>query len=277
MVTPPLLIFTDMDGTLLDHYSYSHQPAAATLALLKSLDIPVIANTSKTFSELLALRESMGNTDPFIAENGAAVYLPKSQWPESTEHDSELDDYRVKEFCPPRAHWQVLIQSVATEFPGEFCTFMDGGIEAIMEWTGLDEKSARLAADRRYGEPVRWLGTPGRAKEFTDRLHQLGAQVLKGGRFLHVAGKSDKGLAMQWLARLYGNPPTMAAGDGPNDIAMLDSADFALVVKSAANPAPKLLISKSRLDSGNLIYSEACGPEGWVEGVTAILEKLEIK
>jgi len=277
MTNTPLLIFTDMDGTLLDHFSYSHLPAAATLQKLKGLGIPVIANTSKTFAELLELRKTIGNTDAFIAENGAAVYLPKNQWPGVSGHDAELDDYWVKEFCLPRAHWQKLVHSIAPDFPGEFSTFMEGGIDAIMKWTGLDEKSARLAADRRYGEPVRWLGTEQRAKEFCAKLHQLGAQVLQGGRFMHVAGTSDKGQAMLWLATLYDNPVTLAAGDGSNDIAMLNQADFALVVKSPVNPAPKLHDSQNRLDSGNLIYSRACGPEGWAEGVAMFLEKLDIK
>ena len=276
MIIPPLLIFTDMDGTLLDHFSYSHQPAAKTLAHLKSLGIPVIANTSKTFAELLDLRISIDNDDAFIAENGAAIYLPKEQWASAPEHDTELDEFWVKEFCPPRSHWQAIIQSITPEFDGEFSTFMEGGIDAIMEWTGLDKDRAQQAADRRYGEPVRWLGSDERAKEFTTRLQQLGAQVLLGGRFMHVAGASDKGRAMHWLADLYGNPPTLAAGDGNNDIAMLDGADFSLVVKSPVNSAPKLRDSQERVNSGNLIYSEACGPEGWAEGITAFVEKLKI-
>jgi len=276
MNTPPLLIFTDMDGTLLDHFSYSHQPAAKTLTKLKSLGIPVIANTSKTFSELIDLRVSIDNSDPFIIENGAAIYLPKKQWPSAPEHDAELDDYWVKEFCPPRSHWQTIIQSISAEFDGEFSTFMEGGIDAIMEWTGLDRQRAQQAADRRYGEPVRWLGSDDRATEFTARLQQHGAQVLKGGRFMHVAGASDKGRAMQWLAHLYGDPPLLAAGDGNNDIAMLESAYFSLIVKSPVNPAPKLHNSQERVNSGSLVYSEACGPEGWAEGIKVFLEKLKI-
>lgn len=277
MTSPPLLIFTDMDGTLLDHFSYSHQPAAATLQKLKALGIPVIANTSKTFSELLALRKAIGNTDTFIAENGAAIYLPKNKWPDFSGYDAELDEFRIKEFCLPRAHWQKLIKSIASEFAGEFSSFAEGGIDAIMEWTGLDEENARMAADRRYGEPVRWFGTEQRAREFKSQLTKMGATVLQGGRFIHVSGNSDKGRSMQWLSKLYGNPPTLAAGDGDNDIAMLDAADFALVIKSPVNPAPKLHNSQGRLDSGNLIYSRACGPEGWAEGVAAFLEKLQIK
>ncbi len=70
--------------------------------------------------------------------------------------------------------------------------------------------------------------------------------------------------------------PLLAAGDGNNDIAMLESAYFSLIVKSPVNPAPKLHNSQERVNSGSLVYSEACGPEGWAEGIKVFLEKLKI-
>lgn len=309
MKTPPLLVFTDMDGSLLDHYSYSHQPADAMLKKLEDQGIPVIANTSKTFDELIELRRSINNRHPLIAENGAVVYLPKALFAGAPAECTDFGDYWVKEFCPPRSRWQSIINSLTEEFSGEFSTFEQGGIDAIIEWTGLSEKQARLAAQRRYGEPVRWFGSDERAELFIARLRDLGASVLQGGRFIHVSGQSDKGLAMQWLAALYmknmqSEPrvATLAIGDGPNDIAMLEVADFALIIRSPANPAPKLLRLKDRetlgaipssesgsesesgprstgesqdqQDRSNVIISKAYGPEGWAEGVAAILTKL---
>lgn len=278
---PSLLIFTDLDGSLLDHYTYSHQAAEETLRQLDSLQIPVVANTSKTFAELLEIRSRLGNTSAFIAENGAAIYLPKAEFPEQPEGASDYGDYWVKDFCPPRKHWQQLIKEVRDVFDGEFSTFTQGGIPSIMEWTGLSEDQAKLAEQRQYGEPVRWLGSQSRAEDFSSRLNELGAHVLVGGRFLHVSGPSDKGRAMNWLAdyyrSLYGSKiPTLAIGDGGNDIAMLDAADYALIIKSPVNPAPKLLDQEQRVNSQTLLYSEACGPEGWAEGVNKFLSELSI-
>ena len=42
------LIFTDLDGSLLDHHSYSFAPAVPLLAELDALGIPVIPITGKT-------------------------------------------------------------------------------------------------------------------------------------------------------------------------------------------------------------------------------------
>ena len=44
----PLLVFTDLDGTLLDHHSYSHAAALPGLERLRGLEVPVIPVTSKT-------------------------------------------------------------------------------------------------------------------------------------------------------------------------------------------------------------------------------------
>ena len=68
-----VLIFSDLDGTLLDHHTYSFAPALSMLQKLRSANIPVIPNTSKTFAELTELTQQIGLDGPFIVENGAAV------------------------------------------------------------------------------------------------------------------------------------------------------------------------------------------------------------
>ena len=45
-------IFTDLDGTLLDHDTYSWAPAAPAIERIKKLGIPLIAISSKTLAEL---------------------------------------------------------------------------------------------------------------------------------------------------------------------------------------------------------------------------------
>ena len=75
---PIKLIFTDMDGSLLDHHSYSFKPAVEMLDKLEIQGIPVIPITSKTKAELLPLRKQLNNSHPFIVENGAAIYIPRN-------------------------------------------------------------------------------------------------------------------------------------------------------------------------------------------------------
>ena len=66
-------IVTDLDGTLMDE-NYDISPAKNTLNLLAELNIPVIPCTSKTASEVRYFRKENELFDPFIVENGSAVY-----------------------------------------------------------------------------------------------------------------------------------------------------------------------------------------------------------
>ncbi|HAD31440.1 MAG TPA: mannosyl-3-phosphoglycerate phosphatase, partial [Methylophaga sp.] len=57
----------------------------------------------------------------------------------------------------------------------------------IIAMTGLDVHAAARAARRQYGEALAWHGNPGKQKQFIEEVRKRGAQVLIGGRFLHVS------------------------------------------------------------------------------------------
>ena len=66
-------VVTDVDGTLMDH-SYDLTPAKETIKSLQELSIPVILCTSKTAAEVKVIRKQLDLKDPYIVENGAAIY-----------------------------------------------------------------------------------------------------------------------------------------------------------------------------------------------------------
>ena len=267
-MTKKFIVFTDMDGTLLDHYNYSFDAAVPMLKKLESLDIPVIANTSKTRVELEALRENIGNTHPFISENGAAVNIPLNYFPYSINDVSTTEKYLVKSFVEPRDHWRKIISEIEQDYGGAFLTFTEMGILDIMQATGLDKEAARMAMQREFGEPVKWIGDEDRLLNFIAALEQHGAHILKGGRFIHVSGKCDKGIALNWLTDIYTDsvrPKTIALGDSNNDIAMLEAADYSVIVKSPSHDTP---VIKSK---ENIIITKECGPAGWAEALEKIL------
>ena len=70
------VIYTDLDGTLLDHDTYSADEAKEVLSDLAGRKVPVIPATSKTFAEVAHFRDQMSMDHAFIVENGAAVYVP---------------------------------------------------------------------------------------------------------------------------------------------------------------------------------------------------------
>ena len=66
-------VVTDLDGTLMDHH-YDWSVAMDAIRCLQRHGIPLIPCTSKTAEEVLSFRESADLHDPFIVENGGAIY-----------------------------------------------------------------------------------------------------------------------------------------------------------------------------------------------------------
>ncbi len=64
------VVFTDLDGTLLDHNDYSFSAAEPALERLQQLAVPWVLNTSKTRAELMSLKQRLNNPWPLIVEVG---------------------------------------------------------------------------------------------------------------------------------------------------------------------------------------------------------------
>ncbi|MEX0614768.1 MAG: HAD-IIB family hydrolase, partial [Methylophaga sp.] len=272
-VASDLLIFTDLDGSLLDHHHYRHDEADELLSQLAENAIPVIPASSKTHSEIERLRHSLNNTEPFICENGAAICIPVGYFADQPAETVVEQQYWLKTFVKPRQHWLDIISTLKPQFGIDFTGFADAGIDGIIDMTGLDVHAAARAAHREYGEAIAWHGSPARQKLFIEALQKAGAQVLQGGRFLHVSGACDKGQALNWLLQQYQhfypqkNWQTLAIGDSDNDIAMLQQADLALLIPSPVHGLPPL---KQR---PGIYIAPHTGPRGWAAGVQEIIEQ----
>ena len=270
------LVFTDLDGSLLDHHSYQFDEARPMLRRLDELAVPVIPTSSKTRVEIEALRRLMDNVHPFIVENGAAIYIPKGYFDEPPSDTVDAGAYRVKTFSPGRDHWLSLLAELESEFSGEFQSFAQLGSSGIAVLTGLSPEDAEDANTRDFSEPIHWQGSEHRREEFVAALVARDANPLQGGRFLTLSGDCDKGRALCWLRQVYAGRPgkavgqrgmrDLAIGDSGNDVAMLEAAQTALVVRSPVHDYPKLNTT------GDVIYSTEYGPAGWAQGVSQWLQ-----
>jgi mannosyl-3-phosphoglycerate phosphatase len=268
------LVFTDLDGSLLDHHSYSFQDALPQLHKLEQLNIPVIAASSKTRREIEQLRRELDNGHPFIVENGAAVFIPRGYVDHQPAGTIACEDYWVHELSQTRAEWLAVLGELRREFAGEFDNFFRAGTPGIARMTGLPESQAALANQREYSEPVLWQGSEERRREFVAALRVRGATALQGGRFLGVSGDCDKGRALRWLREVYlqampgRSCQDLAIGDSGNDRAMLEAAGTALLIRSPVHDFPALTRDRG------VIRSTRYGPAGWAEGVELWLRDL---
>lgn len=265
------LIYTDLDGTLLDHDNYSFSAALPTLIALLEKGHFVMPNTSKTASELIEFRRQVPLDTPFIVENGAAVYVPLDFYPTPPSGTEIKGNYWRKTFCKERGYWLTLLNEYAKDFAHLYTGFSEMSVADIAELTSLSEADAALAARREFGEPLLWKGNDQQLTQFTQVMKQAGASILQGGRFVHVCGSCDKGSALTWLSGWFAQISTdtefttVALGDSGNDTAMLEKADIAIQIKAHGRPFPK--INKKQ----NLYQSTLYGPEGWAEILSSLI------
>lgn len=247
-----IAVFTDLDGTLLDHHDYSFGPVLPVMKSLRELHVPVMANTSKTRAEWLHMRSDFQNEEAFVVENGSAIIFP---------------DGESVVFGERRERILEVLESFRSSY--RFEGFSDWTVSGVMAATGLDEESAERSARREFSEPLIWQGGEDEKMTFREALNDAGLHTLEGGRFLHVLGQTDKGKALSYLReRDLAGSYIVALGDGQNDCAMLEAADLGIAI---ASPTGRRLEFP---EGKNVIYSEAQGPLGWVETMAPILEKI---
>jgi len=270
-----IMLFTDLDGSLLNHFDYNFDAAVPLIRELQNNGTPVIPNTSKTANEIALICSEVGLSDGFICENGAAVYLPKTLSVSPEDDFDDCGDYWRKAFVQPRSHWQAILATVPEHLTDCFKSFAELGVSGIMEATGLPEENALLSSQRQFNEPLMWLGSEAEKTEFIEFMEDKGATLLQGGRFLHVGGNCDKSTAMNWYAAYFKHQKgitedisTIAIGDSGNDIAMLEAATAAVVVKAPEKPYPEITKDSA------VFYTQAIAPEGWDEGVRAAINAL---
>lgn len=270
-----ILIFTDLDGTLLDHDTYSWSAALPALENAAEHGVPVIPCTSKTFDECLKAQRDIGLGGPFIFENGAGIALPKTLFRKPFQQDgAELEGFWLCSLGVPYAKIRHALMGLRQVKHYQFRGFGDMTTEQISDCTGLDRHSAQLANLRRFSEPLLWLDNAKSFDAFAQDIEQLGLTLTRGGRFIHVAGPTDKGKAMVWLARRYEyklgeKPRVIALGDSKNDLAMLTAADIAVIIRPLHNAPLEL---RPRGPQQQVLTTELIGPAGWNQAINSLLE-----
>lgn len=258
----PLLVFTDVDGTLCDNHTGEWHDAADWLARLQQHHIPVILCSSKTAAEMTDLQKTLGLQGlPFIAENGGVVQLDDS-WQEDENYP------RIITGSPHDEITQVLSQ-LRHKNGWKFTTFNELDEHVLAELTGLTVAQASLARLQEASETLIWRDSDEQMAAFDTALTQLGLRLVQGARFWHVLDeRAGKDQAVNWLTRRYHHYTgkryfTLGLGDGPNDAPLLDSVDYAIVVKGLYREGVQL-----RKDKPERVYrTQQEGAAGWREGL----------
>ncbi len=259
MPSPSHIVFSDLDGTLLDHDTYSYAPALPALEGLKARGIPVVLASSKTAAEIAPLRGALGLAHcPAIVENGAGVLAAHAD-----------ADAGAAEYARLRACLDDLPAALRAQYRG----FGDWSDQQVSDKTGLPLAQARLARVRAFSEPGLWSGDAAGRAAFLAALSAMGVHAKQGGRYLTLSFGGTKADRMGEVVALFavavGDAPTVIAlGDAPNDIEMLQAADIGVVIANAhAAPLPSL----AGEGQGAILRSTKFGPDGWNEMIQRVV------
>lgn len=269
-----LLIFTDLDGTLLDHDTYDFSPALPALETLRNSQVPLILCSSKTFAEMQYWRKALDLTHPFIAENGGALFVPKNYFAQLIEAAAERDGHGLILTGVNYSTLRTALGEIAKRAGLPLIGFGDLTVEQIAARTGLRFEQALLAKMRDADEPF-FIDREFDEKE-VERLKTevwcKGLRVTRGGRFLHLTGDGDKGTAALRLIQLYQaawQQPirTVGLGDSLNDLPLLQTVDVPILVRKKNGELDENVLAQVKAE-----ITMKAGPAGWNEAVFALLQ-----
>ncbi len=189
------IVFTDLDGTLLDD-RYDLPQAAYMCNELLTRGVLTVPASSKTKAELSELKALLNYDAPLISENGAGIiwpkYLQNALAVLSDKHESNLS---YQQICD-------VLQGMRDAHKFQFSGFNDLSAEEVAQATGLDVHAAALAKQRLASEPITWSDSPVRLADFRAQLLAHGLVMQAGGRFIHIMNATDKGRAARRLMQV---------------------------------------------------------------------------
>jgi len=274
---PQLIIYTDLDGTLLDFETYSYQVVEDTVRKLNQQQIPLVFCSSKTRVEQEVYRNALHVFHPFITENGSAVFIPSQYFQENFKEVvqeytlTHRDGYTVVELGVATTYIRQIIAEAREKTGCAVKGYADLSLERVCQITGLSQQAATLAATREYSETLLEGDFESPAfEDFQMHLKEKGLQCVSGGKFYTIMGlQSDKGKAIRLLnlfySQKYEHIQTIGLGDSTNDIPLFEAVAQPFLVKKPGNYWQNI---------GNIAVQkvDAIGPEGWNQVVLKMLD-----
>lgn len=268
MSQPAYIVFTDLDGTLLDHDTYACDEALPGLQLLQDHNIPLVFCSAKTRVEQMFYREKLQVHDPFIVENGAAVVVRQNYFDQPHPFTKTGEGFQFLELGKPYAEIRKILVDVRTELNLPLKGYGDLTVDEVIQLTGLDPEAASRAMQREYEETVVTQLNDADRERLRLALKQRKVSMISGARFTSVSTANDKGRAANALTGMFrrerGQVITVGIGDSWNDAPLLAVMDIPLLVQRPGGAWASLPVEGIRQVKG-------IGPKGWTQAMQMLV------
>lgn len=266
-----IVIFTDLDGTLLHNETFKFENIRQYIKNLLSKNISLIPNSSKTKTEILNFCHELEEEIPFIVENGAAIHNLDLVHPKiKVKNNSLVFSRSLPEIL------KLFEKNIPIDFQKRCFFLKDMSSIEQMKILGLNKKYLPFALNRDYSIPLVFEGSKEIVNEFTSLLKEIGMKLHEGGRIYNICDDCSKGKAMITLIEKLKNEfdfnsHTIVVGDSPNDISMLNVSDQPCII-----PLPNKK-NLCHLKDKKIIRATQTAPQGWEEVVRASLKKINFE
>jgi len=254
------IVFTDLDGTLLDPITYSYNQSLNAVNLLQTKGVPLIFCSAKTRAEQEAYRRKLGIRDPFIVENGGAIFIPENYFSFPFDFHKVTPGYTIIQLGTPYEQIREVLKRIERETGITIKGFGDMNVEEIAKDSGLSLEFAALAKQREYDETFKLEGDKMSRNLALNKIKDAGLNYTSGGRYYDAVKGNDKGKATRILTRLFGQEfgdvQTIGIGDSQNDLPMLAAVDIPVLVQKPNRLWEEIDLTAIRKVPG-------VGPEGW--------------
>ena len=259
-----IVIFTDLDGSLLHRDTFQFDSIKDYIKSLVNQGVIIIPNSSKTEKEIEKFSMELGVTVPYISENGSAIHrlnLINPNFPNkiilSREKEELLKIFNSKVPDKIRSKCHLILKMSKKKQEQIF---------------GQKDDKLRDVLSRNYTLPLLFNGEKKEKNKLLKILNNNSLTLQEGGRVSNLCDNVNKVKSMNKVVKILKKTEdkikTIAVGDNYNDLDMLKNSDVPCLV---FNDQFKL----DQINIDNLEFSNKPSPEGWADVIKKALAKLK--
>lgn len=265
------LIFTGLDGAMIGSNPSELKEVLPAIELLRSRNIPLIAITTRTADEILPTLHTLDYEDPFIVEDGGAIYIPNGSIKISFNYKKTVGQWKVIQLG---ADHQLILEKIAS-------LRQDQGFN-LVGYSELNGNKAPIAAElppeeiqaakkRQHSEPVIFQGDSEELERLKDALEKLQMRITPRGDHFILTGDHDEGSAIRFLTQLYREEypdksiVSIGLGDDRQDIPLLYAVDEPVLVRKPDGGFDESVGKRG------LRFTRDAGPSGWNQAIIALV------
>lgn len=265
------LVFTGLDGSMFDSASSDIKEISPALKLLRDCKIPLIATTDKTAEEVLAILQVFNMGDPFIVENGGAIYIPEDAFTITFNYQKTVDHYRVIELGIQHDLVLEQIVKLREEMGYNIIGLSEMSPEQASKLGTFTLEDIRTARMRQYSEPVIVEGEPDEQQRMNAEIERMNLRIGPRANHLMITGDHDEGSAVRFLVQLYREEfadrqiTTIGLGDDRLNAPMLYAVDIPVLVRKPDGRFDE------QVGRRGLRFTRSPGAVGWNQAIIALI------